>query len=136
MMGEQIQASTVCSILNVVSYAFRFFSILFVVTLHHRIDAWKNFHFPCAVFMLRQEENHYLRPTPPPLLIHLTLFSFPHPSYSLMPVSILQLPELDSGALSNYGHPSDHLPIGAEFEITKDQMFILRNERKSVHQKN
>ncbi|MBA0834966.1 hypothetical protein Goarm_007280 [Gossypium armourianum] len=61
-----------------VSYVFRFFSILFLVTLHHRIDVWKNFPFPCAVFMLRQEENHYLRPTPPPLLIHLTIFSFPH----------------------------------------------------------
>ncbi|XP_052481268.1 carbon catabolite repressor protein 4 homolog 4-like [Gossypium raimondii] len=56
--------------------------------------------------------------------------------FCLMPVSILQLPELDSGALSNYSHPSDHLPIGAKFEITKDQMFILRNERKSVYQKN
>ncbi|MFQ6637754.1 hypothetical protein Gotur_013102 [Gossypium turneri] len=129
------QASTVCNILNVVSYVFRFFSILFLVTLHHRIDVWKNFPFPCAVFMLRQEENHYLRPTPPPFTNTLDYIFF-SPSDSLMPASILQLLELDSGALSNYSHPSDHLPIGAKFEITKDQMFILRNERKSVYQKN
>ncbi|TYG42224.1 hypothetical protein ES288_D12G239900v1 [Gossypium darwinii] len=63
---------------HAVAHLYWFFSILFLVTLHHRIDVWKNFPFPCAVFMLRQEENHYLRPTPPPLLIHLTIFSFPH----------------------------------------------------------
>ncbi|KAE8657197.1 Carbon catabolite repressor protein 4-like protein 4 [Hibiscus syriacus] len=51
-------------------------------------------------------------------------YVFFSPSDRLKPVSILQLPELDSpdvaGALPNYSHPSDHLPIGAEFEISKD----------------
>ncbi|TYI52209.1 hypothetical protein E1A91_D12G231100v1 [Gossypium mustelinum] len=51
-------------------------------------------------------------------------YIFFSPSDCLKPVSILQLPELDSpdvaGALPNYSHPSDHLPIGAEFEIAKD----------------
>ncbi|KAK8603927.1 hypothetical protein V6N13_096392 [Hibiscus sabdariffa] len=51
-------------------------------------------------------------------------YIFFSPSDCLKPISVLQLPELDSpdvaGALPNYSHPSDHLPIGAEFEITKD----------------
>ncbi|KAL4348850.1 hypothetical protein GQ457_17G019440 [Hibiscus cannabinus] len=50
-------------------------------------------------------------------------YIFFSPSDCLKPVSILQLAELDSpdvaGGLPNYSHPSDHLPIGAEFEITK-----------------
>ncbi|XWS49386.1 hypothetical protein CRYUN_Cryun13aG0159400 [Craigia yunnanensis] len=51
-------------------------------------------------------------------------YIFFSPSDCLKPVSILKLPVLDSpdvtGGLPNYSHPSDHLPIGAEFEITKD----------------
>ena len=51
-------------------------------------------------------------------------YIFFSPSDYLKPVSILELPVLDSpdvtGGLPNYSHPSDHLPIGAEFEITKD----------------
>ncbi|XVE99999.1 hypothetical protein REPUB_Repub03eG0248600 [Reevesia pubescens] len=51
-------------------------------------------------------------------------YIFFSPSDCLKPVSILELPELDSpdvaGGLPNYSHPSDHLPIGAEFEITKE----------------
>ncbi|XP_022765316.1 carbon catabolite repressor protein 4 homolog 4-like isoform X2 [Durio zibethinus] len=51
-------------------------------------------------------------------------YIFFSPSDCLKPVSILELPVLDSpditGGLPNYSHPSDHLPIGAEFEITKD----------------
>ncbi|KAK8481004.1 hypothetical protein V6N12_067059, partial [Hibiscus sabdariffa] len=50
-------------------------------------------------------------------------YIFFSPSDCLKPVSILQLAELDSpdvaGGLPNYSHPSDHLPIGAEFEINK-----------------
>ncbi|XP_022716423.1 carbon catabolite repressor protein 4 homolog 4-like isoform X2 [Durio zibethinus] len=51
-------------------------------------------------------------------------YIFFSPSDCLKPVSILELPVLDSpditGGLPNYSHPSDHLPIGAEFVITKD----------------
>ncbi|XVE57248.1 hypothetical protein DITRI_Ditri04bG0076400 [Diplodiscus trichospermus] len=50
-------------------------------------------------------------------------YIFFSPSDCLKPVSILELPVLDSpdvmGGLPNYNHPSDHLPIGAEFEITR-----------------
>lgn len=43
------------------------------------------------------------------------------PSDDIRPVSYLELPEPESpdviGGLPNYHHPSDHLPIGAEFEV-------------------
>ncbi|XP_058190130.1 carbon catabolite repressor protein 4 homolog 4 isoform X3 [Rhododendron vialii] len=43
------------------------------------------------------------------------------PSDAIRPVSYLELPEPESpdviGGLPNYHHPSDHLPIGAEFEV-------------------
>ncbi|KAL1804253.1 hypothetical protein ACET3Z_032900 [Daucus carota] len=43
------------------------------------------------------------------------------PSGSINPISYLDLPEADSsdvkGGLPNYYHPSDHLPIGADFVI-------------------
>ncbi|KAI4327922.1 hypothetical protein L6164_020331 [Bauhinia variegata] len=46
------------------------------------------------------------------------------PSDNIKPVSFLELPDSNSpdvvGGLPNYSHPSDHLPIGAEFEIVKD----------------
>ncbi|KAF7128186.1 hypothetical protein RHSIM_Rhsim11G0040700 [Rhododendron simsii] len=45
------------------------------------------------------------------------------PSDDIRPVSYLELPEPESpdviGGLPNYHHPSDHLPIGAEFEISQ-----------------
>ncbi|PPD69673.1 hypothetical protein GOBAR_DD33452 [Gossypium barbadense] len=88
----------------------------------------------CSVYASTRGEPLFTTYTP--TFTNTLDYIFFSPSDSLMPVSILQLPELDSGALSNYSHPSDHLPIGAKFEITKDQMFILRNERKSVYQKN
>ncbi|KAK9232710.1 hypothetical protein WN943_022958 [Citrus x changshan-huyou] len=51
-------------------------------------------------------------------------YIFFSPSDCIKPVSILELPDADSpsvvGCLPNYYHSSDHLPIGAEFEITKD----------------
>ncbi|KAH7515075.1 hypothetical protein FEM48_Zijuj11G0157500 [Ziziphus jujuba var. spinosa] len=50
-------------------------------------------------------------------------YIFYSPSDHVKPVSILELPELDSpdvsGGLPNYSYPSDHLPIGAEFEISR-----------------
>ncbi|GER39814.1 glucose-repressible alcohol dehydrogenasetranscriptional effector [Striga asiatica] len=43
------------------------------------------------------------------------------PSDDIKPVSYLELPSSESsdviGGLPNYFHPSDHLPIGAEFEV-------------------
>ncbi|KAK6934835.1 Endonuclease/exonuclease/phosphatase [Dillenia turbinata] len=45
------------------------------------------------------------------------------PSEKIKPISFLEVPLSDSadveGGLPNYFHPSDHLPIGAEFEVTK-----------------
>ncbi|KAI4372173.1 hypothetical protein MLD38_010442 [Melastoma candidum] len=44
------------------------------------------------------------------------------PSFYIKPVGFLELPEGDSedviGGLPNHYHPSDHLPIGAEFEVS------------------
>ncbi|GAB2272898.1 Carbon catabolite repressor protein 4 4 [Dionaea muscipula] len=43
------------------------------------------------------------------------------PSGCIKPASFLEVPEADSssveGGLPNHHHPSDHLPIGAEFEV-------------------
>lgn len=51
-------------------------------------------------------------------------YIFFSPSGFIKPVSILQLPEPESpdvvGFLPNNHHPSDHLPIGAEFEISRE----------------
>lgn len=48
-------------------------------------------------------------------------YIFFSPSEGIEPVSFLELPEADSpnvtGGLPNYYHPSDHLPIGAEFLV-------------------
>ncbi|KAI3468486.1 hypothetical protein Pfo_025149 [Paulownia fortunei] len=48
-------------------------------------------------------------------------YIFFSPSGDIKPVSYLELPGTDSsdvsGGLPNYFHPSDHLPIGAEFEV-------------------
>ncbi|KMT11531.1 hypothetical protein BVRB_5g108500 [Beta vulgaris subsp. vulgaris] len=48
-------------------------------------------------------------------------YIFFSPSNCIKPVSFLQLPDADSpsvvGGLPNYQHPSDHLPIGAEFQV-------------------
>lgn len=46
------------------------------------------------------------------------------PSDHIKPISYLELPDSEAsdiaGGLPNLSHPSDHLPIGAEFEITKE----------------
>lgn len=51
-------------------------------------------------------------------------YIFFSPANQIKPVSFLSLPEANSsdvlGGLPNYYHPSDHLPIGAEFEITRE----------------
>ncbi|XP_037495533.1 carbon catabolite repressor protein 4 homolog 4 [Jatropha curcas] len=51
-------------------------------------------------------------------------YIFFSPDEKIKPVSFLELPEPNSpdvlGGLPNYSHPSDHLPIGAEFEISRE----------------
>lgn len=48
-------------------------------------------------------------------------YIFFSPDQGVKPVTFLGLPETESldvnGGLPNYFHPSDHLPIGAEFEV-------------------
>ncbi|KAL9263585.1 Carbon catabolite repressor protein 4 homolog 4-like protein [Drosera capensis] len=48
-------------------------------------------------------------------------YIFFSPSGCIKPISFLELPEADSSSvesgLPNHHHPSDHLPIGAEFEV-------------------
>ncbi|OVA18386.1 Endonuclease/exonuclease/phosphatase [Macleaya cordata] len=59
-------------------------------------------------------------------------YIFISPSGHLKPVSFLELPGPESpdvvGGLPNYHHPSDHLPIGADFEVTRN----LKLEPESV----
>lgn len=51
-------------------------------------------------------------------------YIFFSPSDSIRPISFLELPESEwpevIGGLPNFNYPSDHLPIGAEFEITME----------------
>lgn len=46
------------------------------------------------------------------------------PSHNIKPYSFLELPDSSApdvdGGLPNFSHPSDNLPIGAEFEIIKE----------------
>nr|XP_004300396.2 PREDICTED: carbon catabolite repressor protein 4 homolog 4 isoform X1 [Fragaria vesca subsp. vesca] len=53
-------------------------------------------------------------------------YIFFSPSAHIQPVSFLELPEPESsdinGGLPNFNHPSDHLPIGAEFVISQEQI--------------
>ncbi|WRX18759.1 Endonuclease/exonuclease/phosphatase - like 9 [Theobroma cacao] len=79
--------------------------------------------FPlCSVHAFTRGEPPFTNCTPD--FTNTLDYIFFSPSDCLKPVSILELPELDSpdvvGGLPNYSHPSDHLPIGAEFEITKE----------------
>ncbi|XP_002519903.3 carbon catabolite repressor protein 4 homolog 4 [Ricinus communis] len=51
-------------------------------------------------------------------------YIFFSPDEKITPISFLELPEGNSpdvlGGLPNFYHPSDHLPIGAEFEISRE----------------
>ncbi|KAG7024715.1 Carbon catabolite repressor protein 4-like 4 [Cucurbita argyrosperma subsp. argyrosperma] len=51
-------------------------------------------------------------------------YIFFSPSDSIRPISFLELPESECpeviGGLPNFSYPSDHLPIGADFEITME----------------
>ena len=76
----------------------------------------------CSVYAFTRGEPPFTNCTPDfTNTLDYILFS---PTDNIKPVSFLELPELDSsdvvGGLPNYSHPSDHLPIGAEFEITRD----------------
>ncbi|XP_030948064.1 carbon catabolite repressor protein 4 homolog 4 [Quercus lobata] len=76
----------------------------------------------CSVYAFTRGEPPFTNCTPDfTNTLDYILFS---PTDNIKPVSLLELPELDSsdvvGGLPNYSHPSDHLPIGAEFEIPRD----------------
>ncbi|KAF8052508.1 hypothetical protein N665_1550s0004 [Sinapis alba] len=76
----------------------------------------------CSVYEVTRGEPKFTNCTPGfTNTLDYILFS---PSDFIKPVSILQLPEPDSpdvvGFLPNNHHPSDHLPIGAEFEISRE----------------
>ncbi|XP_019234873.1 PREDICTED: carbon catabolite repressor protein 4 homolog 4 isoform X2 [Nicotiana attenuata] len=75
----------------------------------------------CSVYASTKGEPHFTNCTPGFTgTLDYILFS---PSGDIKPVSYLELPEPEAsdvqGGLPNYYHPSDHLPIGAEFEIVQ-----------------
>ncbi|KAJ8555287.1 hypothetical protein K7X08_012783 [Anisodus acutangulus] len=75
----------------------------------------------CSVYASIRGEPHFTNCTPLfTETIDYILFS---PSGDIKPVSYLELPEPEApdveGGLPNYYHPSDHLPIGAEFELVQ-----------------
>ncbi|KAK9277280.1 hypothetical protein L1049_006820 [Liquidambar formosana] len=73
----------------------------------------------CSVYAFTRGEPAFTNCTPD--FTNTLDYIFFSPFGHLKPVSFLELPELDSsdviGGLPNYHHPSDHLPIGAEFEV-------------------
>ncbi|KAL5793095.1 hypothetical protein ACOSP7_001689 [Xanthoceras sorbifolium] len=76
----------------------------------------------CSVYAFTRGEPPFTNCTPD--FTDTLDYIFFSPSDSIKPVSILELPEPDSpdvlGCLPNQYHPSDHLPIGAEFEVTRE----------------
>ncbi|KAK2988309.1 hypothetical protein RJ640_026476 [Escallonia rubra] len=72
----------------------------------------------CSVYAYTREEPEFTNCTPD--FTNTLDYIFFTPSGDLKPVSYLELPERKSSdvrdGLPNYHHPSDHLPIGAEFE--------------------
>ncbi|XP_062077070.1 carbon catabolite repressor protein 4 homolog 4-like [Humulus lupulus] len=77
----------------------------------------------CSVYNITKGEPKFTNCTPK--FTNTLDYIFFSPSDSIKPVSLLELPESDSydvvGGLPNSSHPSDHLPIGAEFEISTPQ---------------
>ncbi|CAH9095140.1 unnamed protein product [Cuscuta europaea] len=76
----------------------------------------------CSVYAYTKGEPHFTNCTPGFTgTLDYILFS---PSGDVKPVGCLELPEPEScdvqGGLPNYYHPSDHLPIGAEFEVSQN----------------
>ncbi|KAK1554674.1 hypothetical protein Q3G72_015675 [Acer saccharum] len=76
----------------------------------------------CSVYAFTRGEPPFTNCTPD--FTDTLDYIFFSPSDSIKPVSILELPKKDSpevvGCLPNQYHPSDHLPIGAEFEVTRE----------------
>ncbi|XP_044466612.1 carbon catabolite repressor protein 4 homolog 4 isoform X2 [Mangifera indica] len=75
----------------------------------------------CSVYAVTRGEPAFTNCTPD--FTDTLDYIFFSPADCLKPISTLELPNSDSpevaGCLPNYYHPSDHLPIGAEFEITR-----------------
>ncbi|KAF2591081.1 hypothetical protein F2Q70_00039061, partial [Brassica cretica] len=76
----------------------------------------------CSVYEVTRGEPKFTNCTPG--FTNTLDYIFFSPSDFIKPVSILQLPEPESpdvvGFLPNDHHSSDHLPIGAEFEISRE----------------
>uniref|UniRef100_A0A1J3JZQ4 Carbon catabolite repressor protein 4-like protein 4 n=1 Tax=Noccaea caerulescens TaxID=107243 RepID=A0A1J3JZQ4_NOCCA len=76
----------------------------------------------CSVYEVTRGEPKFTNCTPG--FTNTLDYIFVSPSDLIKPVSILQLPDPESpdvdGFLPNHHHPSDHLPIGAEFEIRRE----------------
>ncbi|KAF4368362.1 hypothetical protein F8388_019079 [Cannabis sativa] len=76
----------------------------------------------CSVYNITKGEPKFTNCTPD--FTDTLDYIFFSPSDSIKPVSLLELPESDAsdvvGGLPNSSHPSDHLPIGAEFEISSE----------------
>ncbi|XP_030478968.2 carbon catabolite repressor protein 4 homolog 4 [Cannabis sativa] len=76
----------------------------------------------CSVYNITKGEPKFTNCTPD--FTDTLDYIFFSPSDNIKPVSLLELPESDSsdvvGGLPNSNHPSDHLPIGAEFEISSE----------------
>ncbi|PWA53222.1 DNAse I-like superfamily protein [Artemisia annua] len=73
----------------------------------------------CSVYAYTRGEPKFTNYTPQfTATIDYILFS---PSEGIKPIGYLELPDADSvsikGGLPNHSHPSDHLPIGAEFMV-------------------
>lgn len=75
----------------------------------------------CSVYAYTRREPTFTNCTPD--FTDTLDYIFFSPSDNIKPVSVLELPGAESpdviGGLPNYSHPSDHLPIGVEFEISR-----------------
>ncbi|KAK3002908.1 hypothetical protein RJ639_019798 [Escallonia herrerae] len=100
------------------------------VTHMQRLEPNGNF---CTVYAYTREEPEFTNCTPD--FTNTLDYIFFTPSGDLKPVSYLELPERESsdvrGGLPNYHHPSDHLPIGAEFEA--DDYGISFGQKEHTH---
>lgn len=89
------------------------------------LDALEDLPIPlCSVYASTRGEPPFTNYTPG--FTGTLDYIFFSPSDHIQPVSFLELPEPESsdiiGGLPNFNHPSDHLPIGAEFVISQEQI--------------
>lgn len=87
------------------------------------LDALEDLPIPlCSVYASTRGEPPFTNYTPGFTGTLDYIFFFP--TDQIKPVSFLELPEPESsdihGGLPNFSHPSDHLPIGAEFVISHE----------------